>query len=320
MASPKPEKRLDELLMAKEAMGVAREVSGNARLVGCLLLSYLNRRSQRLHPSIPTLTRLSGLSRASVMRALDELCDEREGADPEKFFERWPHFGRGRTTFYIVRWQRFRAVADRLASEKAAITSERIDGAGKTDSALTLAQKKAAQARGADDAETVSAMTPSDTIEHDENRAEEVGAIAANSLTGDTVTVSPATPKQSHGRHRNSLTGDTVTVSPVTPELLKGTYVENSKREPWGKTHNLPSGGSAREGSRSDAAFEAAQRRMQADVSRLPRDQQELFWNVMSKNQYGLDIALRKEVEQPGSGFTYVRDFWPEFLEGAGHA
>jgi hypothetical protein len=134
-----------DMLFAHIAINVAPRLSVSARRVAGALLEHYNRRTGRCDPGINRLRNMLELGRATIFRALDELCG---GEHP--FFERVSHGGKGGRNHYAPNWDVLRAVVDDFnrrmrgggsASEVLAVRpvrSQDCDGCGLNSETQTL--------------------------------------------------------------------------------------------------------------------------------------------------------------------------------------
>ncbi|MCR4267086.1 helix-turn-helix domain-containing protein [Nitratireductor sp. ZSWI3] len=94
-----------DMMNAHVALNLAPGLSGNTRRVAGALLEHFNQKTGRCDPSVERLARLLGIGRATIFRALDEIC-KGDGA----LFEIVSGGGRANCNFYRPRWDRFRAL------------------------------------------------------------------------------------------------------------------------------------------------------------------------------------------------------------------
>ena len=307
MAPPKADKRPDPLFMAQLALNVAAELSGNGRLVAGVLLDHFNRRTQHCYPAIPTIVDLTGLSRTSVVRALGELCDERGGTDETKFFERWPHHGRGNATFYLVRWRRFEQAWERYSRLKSGRVAKRAARLSVDAAAVSTALETGSKLALFGDQQKVSGLAPFDD--------ETVPDTAP--LDADETVPNPA-PTQYQNRHLGSAKSGTLIVPNLAPKPTYRTQTINPNSEPKGISLKLVSGGSARELSREEAARTAAEQRLNAMVAGLEPAKREQFWNViMQADGYAWKIAIDCERTKPGDGKRFIEQNWAQLVADA---
>lgn len=305
MAPPKADKRPDPLFMAQLALNVASELSGNGRLVAGVLLDHFNRRTQHCYPAIPTIVDLTGLSRTSVVRALGELCDERGGTDETKFFERWPHHGRGNATFYLVRWRRFELAWERYSRLKSGRVAKREARLAVNDAAAKTAFETGSELALFHDQQKVSDLAPSD-----EETVSNTAPFGAEEIVPNLA------PTQYQNRHLNSAKSGTLIVPNLAPKPTYRTHTKNPNSEPIGRASlKLVSGGSAREPSRSDAALAAAEKRVMAIVASFAPEERAEFWEKMSED--GLARACEAERDDPRRGGIRSIMAYFEALQGS---
>jgi len=106
----------DNQLMGYKALALAPGLSGRACHVGAALLDHFNRKSGQCDPSQERLAVLLDMDKATVKRALAELCDD-DGRDTGKLFARLPHRGKSHRTAYVPRWSRFDDILSRWSAK-----------------------------------------------------------------------------------------------------------------------------------------------------------------------------------------------------------
>lgn len=278
MAEPKATKAPDPVLMGFKAITLAPELSGSGRLVAGVLLEHYNRRTKQCFPTIEAITHLSRLSRATVIRALAEICDDAQGTDHTKLFERWPHHGRSNSTFYIPRWGKLEAVIadyDQAKRERSARRNRKLlPGESSADMGSEVSLYP--------DGKTGSELSP----------------------LGPGEIGSELSPQWAQKRAPNRLNSEPSIGSKVSHEPFIGTHSNNQSNEPNWKTPASVVSFPAREGVNSNGKSTRTEQAIEAVLARLNRQvgaigdktTRQIIFEMSSKDWYeAVDCDLRSE-------------------------
>lgn len=262
----------DPQLMAYKALTLAPELSGSARQVAGALLDHFNRKTMQCDPTIETLGDLTLLSQATVKRALSEICDDKNGTDDSKYFERWPHQGKSGRTFYLPRWRRFDAVLSAW-SEARKRRNRGWRGSGGVGSEVSLGSDHG------NGSEVSLSHGPGDGSEM--------------SLFRDGNTGSEVSPTQAQKRALHRLKSE-----PQTP-------YRNPFKKPYAVAPATSEASGGVEKVRSGPSWEAAHKRLARHVGDLDKGDRERAYLLTSE---GWDTAIAAERQKRGSGLPILTE------------